>query len=368
MIDEDAWIAPTRWLTKAEPFRDVTPHRPVPVAADAPARLDKLLNRYRESIEGILDNARHEGNGELTVAGLAYLGCGEPSAFGAAAVAAIIRDDQSACCSSAVGHGEHFRMEIAAVLIDGWAVTQGISFAVDAIAHLGRLTVRRRFPPGGPVGWTPWNRYSRYRPLDWYDALDYRSDGRTWWGCHNGDLERLRAHLATAPDDAYAAAADRVEAFRNTGSIRARLVSSYLLPERQNWLDADLADPATAILEYDEPIRMLVASVTTPAQLDRITNLTGGKPLDTLFWGKASLYSMVCQVGPASVPALAALLDVCRTAKDIAFVAGILAQLPTDEAFQELLNRSHIKPVATALDKASARYPRRAKRLTAGSH
>ncbi|MFF2550742.1 hypothetical protein ACFVUS_07060 [Nocardia sp. NPDC058058] len=225
---------------------------------------------------------------------------------------------------------------------------------------MGRLAVETSRPPGGAVGWTPWNPYGR---IDWYETVEFHADDFAWWMYHGGDLARLRAHLAAASDSEYVAAADQVATMRATGSIRARLISSYLLPQRQDWVEADLADPMTVGLSR-ELTRLLVPAATTAAQLDRIAQLTGGAPLDSILFGKAHLYNMVCQVGPTSAPAVAALLDSCRTVKDRQFVAGILAQLPSDEAYRALLERSDQPGVATALAKADKRCPRRATRFS----
>ncbi|GAB2512950.1 hypothetical protein [Nocardia heshunensis] len=365
MLDENTWKVPARWLAKAEPFRDVIPARPVDIAPDAAGRLADVLHRNRNSLAGILANTEREGTAELARAGLEYLHAAEVTPLGAAAVAVIVRDDEQACCGSAVAHGKHLRTGLTHTVIDGWVATQGLSFAVDAVAEMGRLRVWRRFPAEGrPAGWSPWNRYARYSPLNWYDALEYRPGGDEWWHSYDGDLTRLRAHLATADHDTYVAAADRVEALRRHGSIHARLLSSYLLPERQNWLDADLSDPDAATPGCAAPLRMLVASATTADQLDRLVHLVGGAPVQTLYWGKEPIYSMLCQAGPDCLPSLTALLDSGRTGKDIAFVAGLIAQIPTDAAFLALDNRSSDHRVATALAKASARYPQRARRLT----
>ncbi|MGY4103617.1 hypothetical protein ACW2Q0_29250 [Nocardia sp. R16R-3T] len=366
MIDEDKWVVPKRWLAKAEPFRGVTGHRPIQPAPTAP--LTRVVERQRERIIGLLANARHEGNDELADAGLLWLDyldstCrAEPSALGAAVVATILVDDQNSCCSSMVRHGQHVREELAAPLVDGWVSARGLGFAVDVLTQAGRLVLDRRHQD--PVGWTPWHRESYYR--QWYDALSYRQQDEPWWGMHSEAARLIRARLAVASDEEYAEAVQRVEALRNTGSLLARMLSSYLLPQRQDWLEADLADEKAAD-QYSWTFDLLVPSATTAAQLDRIGFLKGRAPIDiqTLFPDKAPLFNVVCQVGPAAAPAVALLLDTCRTSKDRAFVAGILSQLPSDDAFGALLQRSHFAPVAVALKKATARYPRRAQRLTA---
>ncbi|MFJ9371439.1 hypothetical protein ACIRRA_44560 [Nocardia sp. NPDC101769] len=365
MIDEDKWVVPKRWLAKAEPFRGVTGHRPIEPAPTAP--LTRVVERQRERIKGLLANTRHEGNDELADAGLLWLdyldshGRAEPSALGAATVARILTDDQNSCCSSMVEHGRHVREELAAPMVDGWVSARGLGFAVDVLTQAGRLVVERRHQD--PVGWTPWRRESYYR---WYDALSCRPQDEPWWGMHSEAARLIRARLAVASHEEYAEAVQRVEALRNTGSMAARMLSSYLLPERQDWLEADLADEKAAD-QYSWPLDLLVTSATTAAQLDRIGHLKGRAPIDThtLYPDKAPIFNVVCQVGPAAAPTVALLLDTCRTSKDRAFVAGILSQLPSDDAFRALLQRSHLAPVAVALKKATARYPRRAQRLTA---
>ncbi|MCX4094729.1 hypothetical protein [Nocardia sp. alder85J] len=366
MNDEDTWVVPKRWLARAEPFRGVTGHRPIEAAPTAP--LTRVVERQRERIIGLLGNGRREGNAEPADAGMSWLdhlespGRTEPSALGAAAVATILTDDQNSCCSSMVRHGRHVREELAAPMVEGWVSAGGIGFAVDVLTHAGRLTVDRRVED--PGGWTPWRRRSYHVP--WYDVLSCRPQDEPWWGMHSEAARLIRAHLAAASDTEYAAAVGRVEALRDTGPVlQARMLSSYLLPERQDWLEADLADQRAAD-QRSWTFDLLVPAVTTAAQLDRIGYLKGGAPMDmhTLFPDKAPLFNVVCQVGPAAAPTLARLLDTCHSSKDRAFVAGVLSQLPSDDAFLALLQRRQFSPVAAALKKAAARYPRRAHRLT----
>ncbi|WP_067714082.1 hypothetical protein [Nocardia yamanashiensis] len=367
MIDEDKWVVPKRWLAKAEPFRGVTAHRPIEPAPTAP--LTRVVERLRERIVGTLANARNEGNAEIADAGLLWLeyldshGRTTPSALGAAAVATILTDDQNSCCPSWVQHSQHVREQLAAPMVDSWVAAGGVAFAVDVLAHTGRLVMVRRHQD--PAGWMPWRRVSYYQ---WFDALSLRPQDEPWWGLHSEAARAIRAHLSVLSEKEYSEAVQRVEALRNTGSLLARLLSSYLLPERQDWLEADLADhPADA--QYSLPLDLLVTSVTTAAQLDRIGHLKGRAPMDTLTLhaDRAPIFNVVCQLGPAAVPALALLLDTCRTSKDRTFVAGILAQLPSDDAFRALLQRSRLAPVDSALKKAAARYPGRAQRLTSPS-
>ncbi|MGW6726043.1 hypothetical protein ACWF9G_09080 [Nocardia sp. NPDC055029] len=78
-------------------------------------------------------------------------------------------------------------------------------------------------------------------------------------------------------------------------------------------------------------------------------------------------------LGAASTPVIVSKLDselleygtTSRADKEVAFLAGILARFPTNEAFEALLDRSTIPPVADALAEAIARFPNRAQRLTA---
>jgi len=137
-----------------------------------------------------------------------------------------------------------------------------------------------------------------------------------------------------------------------------RLTVSYLLPTQVRWADELFADMLPTLPDSKS---MLMYVVSTPAQFSQLVE---HKRLH--YYLKDALYTVVDAIGPTAAPGLAAMLDRSSLADARTTILRVIAALPTDEAFQTLLDRLGEKSVRPVLLDAMDRYPSRALRLLAG--
>ncbi|MEV6770169.1 DUF4132 domain-containing protein [Nocardia sp. NPDC051030] len=347
MTDEDTWSVPADWRAKAEPFRGLNTVPPRRIDPDGPSALMKILRQYRGSIRAALDTARENGLGEIADAGYAYFtsdSSAEPA--GAAVVWAIVEHDMWTCCRAVAGtHAEHVEREIIDPFLDSWLLEHGLMFAAEAVVRRRELRLARLQSADRTI-------YTALSTVGPGDAGNRYPFDRM--------AQRVRAHLAAAPDDEYHAVVQRFSQLRaEPGTVWARLATSYLVPEQQDWLEADLALDG---LDRDaSPLQMLITAVTTPEQLTRFLMIA---PPPRHYDRREQHYSMLTQLGPAAVPLI--VQDFSQTdpvGRGIQWLAGILGRIPQDVAYLALLDRIDNKYVAAEVAKASDRYPRRALRL-----
>ncbi|TDC15843.1 DUF4132 domain-containing protein [Actinomadura bangladeshensis] len=332
--DEDTWEMPAAWRKLVHPRRDRPPYPAVPADGAALGRMRALLDAARGRVEEVL--ALPGTTPALAEHARAYLG-GEPDPLGAAVAAEV-----------AIAQGGLVELGGKAPFPDAWPAEHGLPFAACAFAELVTFT------------------------------LDYRQGGlrRTWagvrdrvpsdhvggWWTQEWAPRHLRALLAAAGDDVYAEAVERLAARRRT-SLQ-RLVVSYLVPTRRDWVDEVCADPAIAGLPHHHAsIRwMLFCSLGSPRQAD-----PGRFPLGYRERGLSTLATLLDGVGTGAVPLLAESLDdehIGAAQKET--VLDILAALPADEAFQVLADRIGERYVSPRVLAAARTYPARALRLLAG--
>lgn len=374
IVDEDLWEVPATWWRQAEPFRGRGPARPARLDDRAPAAVAALVASVAREFAGLLDGpgsdaelraaaARHlAGAPDVLGASQPERTPGEPTPWGAAVVAATL--------GAALGWSQ--RAELAAVA-DQWVVEHGPGFAVQAAMLLPR--VARRSP--GPDRWAmlrvdgdPFRAEPHHRfdgPRSW------TNDEASWdlllhtYDHHHEVLRRLRAVLAGLDDRAYARAVAAARTLRPEG-IGQRVVSSYLLPTEQEWVTGDIEELAASRPGYLPA--MLFASVTTPRQVACLTSLH----VDVPEVSEGRLWSAAAHAGPGVEPLIRAMLPTRDRFSHLMLdpaerkrVLGILARLPTDSAFQLLIDRLGERDVAPALAEALARFPRRGMRLLAAA-
>ncbi|MFI6868905.1 DUF4132 domain-containing protein [Nocardia sp. NPDC050406] len=346
MIEEE-WSVPAHWRASAEAFRGI--NEPPQYAVDPEATKavrDLLRHRFAGVVHSSVTMMRADGFGEIADAAQRYADApdAEGSPLGAAAIWAML--DWSVSTGRGNPSTEWERTVIDA-LVDSWITEFGVGFAAEVVVRRRGLDVGLRESDDGFV----------------YSALHPLSDSN-WGGTPYFDLmaQRVRRSLAAAPEDQYRAAVQRLSELRSEpGTVWARFATSYLVPERQDWLDADLLLGPEDGLGHAQPWQMLISSVTTMAQLTRVAELPGGN----LQLRPEQIFSLLTQVGPEVVPVL--MREFTSTqygwSEGTKALPGVLAQLPADEPFQALLDRMDDKPVLVALEEAIARYPRRAMRL-----
>ncbi|MGK5554560.1 DUF4132 domain-containing protein, partial [Actinomadura kijaniata] len=230
-------------------------------------------------------------------------------------------------------------------LADAWVVEHGPVFAARALVETIELE----------TAWSTWSRTATERRF----ALR-----RVRPGAHPGQgrslrpaYRRLRALLAVADEDVYREVTDRLAEMRDT-PLR-RLVVSYLLPDRRDWVDECCAAPPSC--PAGESARwMLWCSAGTADQLARLGGWTGlgyeERELDVLA-------TIADGVGADMASFLAAPLDGYLPADVRDRLVDVLARLPGDEAFRALVDRIEDRRVRLALPKAAERFPVRALRL-----
>ncbi|NDU73911.1 DUF4132 domain-containing protein [Actinomadura sp. DSM 109109] len=331
--DESTWGTPEEWRRVAHPRRDRP--GPWPRARIDPAAADRaraLVEAARAGVEEVL--ALPGTSPELAEHGRAYLK-GAADVPGAAVVATV-----AVCRRGLSGlEEEPFR--------DAWAAEHGLPFAAAAYAELADITPAYQ-QVGSNVTWTG---------VRWAQPSDYQGG---WWA-DEAAARHLRALLAAADDDVYARAVEELAGRRRTPF--QRLVVSYLVPTRRDWVDEVRTDPAVIGMPPHAPNRWMVfCSLGAPEQVD-----ADALPLDYFARTPSVVATLVDGAGPAgAVPLVAGALETRYSDADTyRYLLGVLARLPVDEAFQALVDRARHKYVLPALIAAARACPRRALRLLA---
>ncbi|MER7791394.1 DUF4132 domain-containing protein [Streptomyces sp. NPDC097640] len=327
--EECEFVVPEAW-------RDRVHARRGGIAADV-ARVDTRaagaircrLAKIQADVDGALDHEQSEK--EMAQAARDHLG-GEPNPLGAAVLAALIWSlsnwDEEKCES----------------FTDAWAAQHGLLFAARATAELSRVIVQ----------------YRAKRPTfdGWVGALDDDS-GASGFDDIEGAAHRMRELLAVAGDAEYQEVEAALADHRLTGY--QRVVVSYLLPTRADWVDALVATPLKASYARRSP--MLVGALGSAGQLSLLRERQGDAWLEI----PRLAHTVAEGVGSALGPALVELLDgkQVRDRAALGSVFGVLAAMPGDETFDALATRLGEPGAHAAVQEARERFPVRALRLLA---
>ena len=340
--DEDAWTVPAAWWRQAEPFRGRGPQRPAPLDPEAPAVAAELSVPARAQVLAVLENPRSDA--ELVAGARRFLGVSaglfrktrrEADPVGAAVVATVV--------ATTVDWQRRDRLP---AVVDEWVAAHGLVFAAEAGALLATVQVLH---PNGP-----------------YSSATDLAVGRTQpntMGIFHVEpmLARLRALLAAADETEYAEAVRRLAKQRQGSPGGVRVLTSYLLPTEQEWLDDDIAMLRASTFPPDA-VSTLLSCATTPAQA---TSILAGPYVWCFVRYPKLAYSVAAHVGPAVAPVLARVFDADVDADTKKRLVSILSEFPTDEAFELLLARLDQRYVQPGVLEAMARSPRRAMRLLA---
>lgn len=327
------WEVPASWWRRAEAFRGRSPRRnirPAPGAADA---VDRLLDRTAVDFDAVLD---HESTpSALADAARRYVevrssGEGTVSALGAAAVWTVVTS--------------HAETGLHGAFLDDLVSRGGVTIAAEAAVLQAGLDIRHHgMDRRGPV------RSLRIRAGA--DLLNF------WVLEHHS---RLRSLIAALDDAEYAALGD-VLGRRRGGVLSRNIVSSFLLPTQQRWVDEDLATAAGLGRDASWPAVALLASVTTPAQTEAVFAMVGSR--DHAVWSIGQriglVYSMCANTGPGAESIVAELFDGNLSAQHKKRCAAILAEFRTDTGFELLLDRLDHKYIRPAVLDAMAQDPER---------
>ncbi|GAA1653283.1 hypothetical protein GCM10009733_058230 [Nonomuraea maheshkhaliensis] len=285
-----------------------------PAAADVAA---KLADEHRGHIKAVLSAAASDP--ALVAHARAYLG-GADDPAGAAAIASIVA-------------GVRGGNETPRTFTDGWIASHGLAFAACALAE---LTAVDSFGKG-------------LRPTDALRQIDSVS------------LRRVRGLLALCPEEEYLRAVERLAAHRGTRT--RRFVVSYLVPTRDDWMDECCAEPPSAEWGSNAFYReRLWASVSTPRHLELLGWRLEDSDFDALTYGMRA--TMADGLGAAVAPVLVDAWDRLKiyTRWREPFVE-LISLLPSDEAFELLLERYEREFAGAHLRAAMERFPVRAARV-----
>ncbi|GAA5194487.1 WGR and DUF4132 domain-containing protein [Rugosimonospora acidiphila] len=328
--DGETFVFPAAWRRYVLPRRGGIPG---PVLRPDAAGADELVRVAKATIETRVEHPASDP--ALVAAARAYLA--DPAtgpAEGAGVVGGLVT------CHLAWG-----KYDVLSRLADAWVATRGVVFAAQAAVYLAGLD----------YGGHSQNGHQTEPNLT-------RETGRGWgyfpqWLAVGA---RVRAYLAAAGDDEYAAAITTLTDLRSQ-SLEWRAATSFLLPTERSWVDVDCAAMAASGDRY--VAHLLWCSATTGEQLALLA-----PAIDA--WGLAgdltALATVVEGAGPAVTPLLLDWFDSGYTDADRQQrIVDTIAQFPTDEAVTSLIARLGRKYVALAALEAARRFPRRALRLLA---
>jgi hypothetical protein len=327
-IDEDLLVFSAAWRKVFIPRRGGAPG---PALKHDKARGTELLTAALPSIEARLEHP--DSDPGVVAAARAFLD--DPStgsATGAGVVAALVPYH--------LGWDHPSRL---ARLADLWIATRGVRFAAEAAVAAvgldggGYMNNGRAVPPH--VVW---------RALSGWPYFPH-------WVAFAG---RVRAALAVASEDEHAAVVAALQEQR-AHSPQRRAATSFLVPGQRSWVDEDCA----ALGGADQYLcKLLWCSAGSGEHLAQVAPSSD-------WWltrDPEALATAVDGAGPAVAPHLVAWLDLGHADAEIQQrIVGMLAQLPTDEAFAALVARLDRKYVPLAALEAARRFPRRALRLLA---
>ncbi|KAB2348522.1 DUF4132 domain-containing protein [Actinomadura rudentiformis] len=326
-MDEDTLVIPLAWRRRLHPRRGGTPVA-VTLDAGAGATLRSRIEDQADEIEELLGNAQSDPG--LVAAARRYL-AGEDDPLGAAVVGQIVfrRAD--------------WRDDPYPSLVDAWCAERGAAFAAAAVTGISKSEPTWRWIEMGKVSEA------------WVRLRDPEEEYGHWWSTRSA-IRRIRAVLAVADDAEYERAVARLAECRD--NFLLRMVTAYIVPTRQDWVNESLAELGVLRHMYDW---MLWCSVESAEQLPPLGPLRGAATQPDL------LTTAVEGVGAAMAPMLAHAYDTAHRADGRKHSVELLAILPSDEAFQALIDRADKDRVRPALVAAMKRFPKRAARLLAAA-
>jgi uncharacterized protein DUF4132 len=329
--EEDVFVVPAAWRR----FRLARRSSGASARAIRPAAIeqaDGLVERFRSELYVSLSSPG-------TAAGVEAAGW------------AVLDDDPAAppLGAAAVVHALATQlwwseMQQVTVFADHWLARRGLPFAAAAVAELMGLG------PSPGSGTQPIPRATASRDITDYVAVTAVKLAHV-----------VRRAAATAGETEYAEVIAALAPLRGD-RLAQRAVISLMVPDRTDWVDEDCAAIRPAGLP--EATALLLQSVTSPGLAIRLVAAVNAH---TALHDPVTVHSLVEGVGAAAAPALADLVDRAWSTDDKQRLHGLLAAIPTDEAFGLLLDRLGEPHVRAAVSEAAGRFPRRAIRLLAAS-
>ncbi|MCP9948560.1 hypothetical protein [Actinomadura madurae] len=306
--DEDVLTIPDSWRRSLHARRGGAPGPTTKVDAAAPDAVRDLIAQEGDRIGALREGGA--GDPALTEAARRHLD-GEADPYGAAVVAAVI-------AVRAGRFGSPRSDEVHRAFVDAWIVEHGVPFAACALVELSR-TEAEFADLGTKVG-----------------AVHLTDDHKV--AVPPDDARRVRNLLAAADEPVYAEAIDRLAGHRS-GWITRWLVS-YLVPTREDWVDECCTAPIPPQRRYD----LLWMAAGALGRGDQLTTPIMARGLFYGQAGRALLITLADGLGADALPFLAKEADSrFLEADDRKRILETIALLPSDEAFQALLDRQDQK-------------------------
>ncbi|GAA2431708.1 hypothetical protein GCM10010191_51950 [Actinomadura vinacea] len=332
--DENVLVIPDAWRKELIPRRGGI--APVPGAVpdeESCAEVRESLEAARPLIREVLEHrASHK---EVAEAGLAYLR-GEATPLGAAVVARV----------EAVARGES-RFATDPAWADFLAAEHGLAFAACAFAEIDGIWVWGQDLGGG----------MKERPR-YVEGRGWDTDFAYWAEDPAGG--RMRALLAAADDNVHAEAVRALAGHRR--EPLQRVVVSFLVPDRTDWVDECCAEPPERQSwgYTSHGAKLLWCSLGTAEQVEKLGDWA---VLEKGEWFPSVVFTLVDGLGEAAAPVLARSLDGEAEPPDRRRIVDALARIPGDEAFRVMggcLDKVNVLP---AMEAMVERFPVRALRV-----
>ncbi|WP_084000299.1 DUF4132 domain-containing protein [Actinomadura kijaniata] len=331
--DEDSLILPAAWRSRLHPRRGGTPVSVPGVDAEAVREMRDHTERTSATLRASLAQGRVDA--AIAERMWAHLR-GEADPVGAAGIAML------------VGRAlEDLPDDLHARVIDAWAAEHGLAFAARALVEMGSMQ----------TDWGTWSEGARYKAFGLGPVREDDQMGR-WWAARSA-ARRMRALLVAADEAEYRAALESLEGARDT-PLR-RIIASYLLPERADWLDGCLGELPDATTGEKSCHWMLWCAVGSPEQA---AGLGAHADLGWYEWHLDIIATIADGAGAGTAPAVRKALGGAHLPADAhKLLVNALSVLPDDGAFQVLADGAGDKYTGPALAKAVKRFPVRALRL-----
>ncbi|WP_285580003.1 DUF4132 domain-containing protein [Actinoallomurus iriomotensis] len=328
VADEDTLDIPDSWRRRLYARRGGRPGPAIKVDRSAVADVREKLQRM-EAARPLAERADVEPG--LAEAAREYVS-GGANPLGAAVAATLLLGERP---------GYYAIEKLAVPLADAWVTEHGLPFAACAFAEFSQLQ---------------WDSSELRLIGDGSSASSVVASPAAKAGV------RLRGLLAVAGDREYAEAVDGLAGRRRTASQRA--VVSFLVPSRHDWVEECCAAPPDTRHEAHF-WWMLYCSLGSSRHVELIA------PRGVVFhysWNRSYLVTLLDGVGSDATPLLVKAFDADLYLTDLRKqILETLAIVPSDEAFQALVDRADQKYVRAALLTAMTHFPARALRLLAGA-
>jgi hypothetical protein len=313
--DEDRLAFPSTWNRFVHPRRGAAKSRKIELDPEAGR---EFLQKHGEKLRKRLDL---EANGEFTAACKAFLG-GSADVLGAAAAMALAKPGSGSEASPvrplfdlvATEHGLAFAVA---------ALTEALTFDAVQVASQGLGLTRRSLQDYA------WSKFV----------------GRK-------DLREVRALVAAASDDEYAAVVAAVAERRTSPELR--LTASFLVQEEEDWM-TEACEELQASQVDQACIRMLLEVITTREQCEALDVST--LPLYWVY--TAEVADLLHRLGAAAQPVVERYLGGYCNSDEKKALYRALASMPSAAALESLLDRLDESAAIGFAMEAAANFPRR---------